>query len=274
MAMAKVKRLPECPRCESPLAGNQCFACGLWVFDTLSADAPTKGPDGTVLLSEVKSAELDRLNAGIFNYVWSGFPTVGVVRTSCTLVGGQRGAGKSTMLVQLAALFASQTGRETGFIAAEQALEEVKLYADRLKIGNLNKIRMVPAMTGTVSIGAVLQKYNFGAVILDSLQGLVGDDENACVTVCNICKEHAMRLKAPVMIVSHINKEGDYAGFEKIQHAVDTLLMLSVDEESGIRTIDVHKNRFGKAQIYSEFNMTETGLTAYIGDDDDDDDDS
>jgi DNA repair protein RadA/Sms len=246
----------------------------MWTFDPMS-DVAMSGPDGTMLLSDVKSAEIDRINTGIFNYVWSGFHDKGVVRTSSTLVGGQRGAGKTTMLCQLAGMFAEQTGRETGFIAAEQALEEVKLYADRLNVGNMNKIRMVPAMTGTVSIGSVLAKYNFGAVILDSLQGLVGDDESACVSVCNICKEHAMRLQAPVMIVSHINKEGDYAGFEKIQHAVDTLLMLSVDEDTGIRSIDVHKNRFGKAQISSDFDMTPSGLVAHIeGDDDDDDDDS
>jgi DNA repair protein RadA/Sms len=232
---------------------------------------PKDAPDNTMLLSDVKSAEIDRLDAGIFNYVWSGFPNVGVVRTSCTLVGGQRGAGKTTMLLQLAALFAKQTKRETGLITAEMAPEEIKLYADRLKVPDTNRIRIIPAMTGTVSVGDVLHRYQFGAVILDSLQGLVGDDSDASMSVCGICKEHAMRMKAPMMIVSHINKEGDYAGLEKIQHAVDTLLMLSVDEDSGLRTIDVHKNRFGKAQIFSDFEMTESGLVTYVGGDDDDD---
>jgi DNA repair protein RadA/Sms len=269
--MRTAKKVSMCPRCESGLTGNQCIACGLWVFDPMTDGRPKDAPDNTMLLSDVKSAEIDRLDTGIFNYVWSGFPNVGVVRTSCTLIGGQRGAGKTTMLLQLAGIFAKQTGRETGFITAEMAPEEIKLYAERLKTDMTNRIRIIPAMTGTVSVGDVLHRYQFGAVILDSLQGLVGDDPEASMSVCAICKEHAMRMKAPMMIVSHINKEGDYAGLEKIQHAVDTLLMLSVDEDTGLRTIDVHKNRFGKAQIFSDFDMTENGLVSHVGDDDDDD---
>lgn len=239
----------------------------------MASTGDMNSPDNTVLLSNVKSAEIDRLDTGIFNFVWSGFHDKGIVRTSCTLLGGRRGGGKTSMLLPLLSRFAEQTKKEVGFIAAEQAPEEVKLYADRLQIEGMDRIRIIPAMTGGVSVGDVLHRYDFGAVVLDSLQGLVGDDDEACVTVCGICKEHAMRLKAPMVIVSHVNKEGDYAGFEKIQHAVDTLLMLSFDDESGIRTIDVHKNRFGKAQIFSDFEMTERGLISHIETEGEKDDD-
>ncbi len=273
----KVKQANECPRCETPLNGSKCTGCGLWVFpDEHGRIAPLvkEIADNTVLLSDVEAAENDRIDAGMFNYVFSGFEDKGIVRTSCTLLGGLRGGGKTTGLIQLASLIAKHTKEESLFITAEMAMEEIKLFADRLKIKNTNRIRMVPAMTGGVEIGSVLYNRKFGVCIIDSLQGLVGNDDDASIAVCKICKEHAMKLKAPFIIISHVNKEGDYAGLEKLQHEVDTLLKISVDEESGIRTIDVEKNRFGKAQIWSEFDMTERGLVPYVDEDDDDDDDN
>lgn len=268
-----------CKRCDTPLLANsmQCRACKLFNIEGHSATTLTQtGDDGTILLSEVKSAEEQRINAGIFNYVWSGFPEKGVVRTSVTLVGGLPGAGKTTMLLQILNMFAESTKLETGFIAAEMIPEEIRMYADRLQLKFMNRIRMIPAMTGTVDVGAVLSKYKFGAVVLDSLQGLVGDDDNASISVCTICKQRATELKFPIMIVSHVTKEGDYAGLMKLQHAVDTLMLVSPDEETGIRTVEILKNRFGKAHIHSEFDMTEHGLVLHTEKDDeyDDDDDS
>jgi len=270
----KVKHVSECPRCETPLTGSKCIGCGLWVFPDehgrIKDPNATDIKDNTVLLSEVQSAENDRIDAGMFNFVFSGFEDKGIVRTSCTLLGGLRGGGKTTALIQLSSIIAKVTKEESLFVTAEMAMEEIKLFSDRLKIKNTNRIRMVPAMTGGVEIGSVLYNRKFGVCIIDSLQGLVGNDDDASIAVCKICKEHAMRLRAPFIIISHVNKEGDYAGLEKLQHEVDTLLKISVDEETGIRTIDVEKNRFGKAQIWSEFDMTEHGLVPYVEEENDD----
>jgi DNA repair protein RadA/Sms len=274
----KVKHATECPRCETPLSGSKCPGCGLWVFPDENGRVSVPGAakeiqDNTVLLSEVKSAEDERIDTGIFNFVFSGFDDKGIVQTSCTLLGGLRGGGKTTGLLQLASHVAKVTKQESLFISAEMDLGEIRLFADRLKIKNTNRIRMVPAMTGGVEIGSVLYNRKFGICIIDSLQGFVGDDNEAQGAVCKICKDHAMKLKAPFVIISHINKDGDFAGLEKLQHAVDTLLKISVDEESGIRTIDVEKNRFGKAQIFAEYEMTEHGLVPYVDPEDDEDDD-
>jgi len=158
-------------------------------------------------------------------------------------------------------------------------LPEVRARADRLKILNKERIRMVPAMSGVGDIASLLIKHKPSAIILDSLQGMTGDNDAMGVELLSTMKKFSTELKAPSIIISHVNKEGDYAGLMTFQHAVDTLLTLTPDEDDGIRTLEVKKNRFGRAFIESSFKMTELGLIHVLdetlnneGDEDDEDD--
>jgi predicted ATP-dependent serine protease len=143
------------------------------------------------------------------------------------------------------------------YIATEEALPAIKARADRLGVSP--QVRMVPAMSGVADIGAILMYRKPCAIVIDSLQGLIGSDEQMGVQLLSTIKKFSVTLEAPSIVISHVNKAGDYAGLMTFQHAVDTLLVLSPDED-GIRTLEVQKNRYGRAFIESQFEMTEHGL--------------
>lgn len=249
----------NCSQCDYkiPLGKAKCPSCGHW-NNGLDPSCPN---DESILLSEVKSAEDNRIKTGDWDYCFGG----GIVRTSVTLLGGEPGAGKSTMLLQLLAAVHTHTERESMYIATEEALPEIKLRADRL--GIKSPIRMVPAMSGVANIGIILETRKPIAIILDSLQGMIGVDDNAGVELLSTLKKFATTLEAPVIVISHVNKQGDYAGLMTYQHAVDALMTLSSDED-GLRTLEVMKNRNGRAFIESNFEMTAEGLIKNSEDED------
>ncbi len=246
-----------CVKCESkiPLGKMQCSSCRAYQPDISQQDE-------SVLLSDVSSAEGTRIDVGPYNYVWGG----GIIATSVTLLGGYPGAGKSTMLLQLLQAVYDATKRKSIYIATEEALPEVRARADRLTIRNKESIRMVPAMSGVGDIGSLLLKHKPSAIILDSLQGMTGDNDALGVELLLMMKKYSVELISPSIVISHVNKDGDYAGLMTYQHAVDTLLKLVPDEDDGIRELSVLKNRNGRAFIESNFEMTEFGLIPVLDD--------
>ncbi len=257
-----------CCKCEYKIPANkfQCPSCKAWnIGENLGSSGVE---DESVLLRDIKSAENDRIKTGDWDFCWGG----GVVRTSVTLLGGRPGAGKSTMLLQFLAAIHAHLGneRESMYIATEEALPEIKLRADRLGIDA--PIRLIPAMSGVANLGGILENRKPICIILDSLQGMIGEDEKMGVELLSVIKKFSVTLEAPSIIISHVNKQGDYAGLMTYQHAVDALLTLSPDEETGLRTLEVVKNRNGRAFIQSFFEMTEKGLILVLEEDDDDED--
>ena len=243
-----------CSVCQTVFPGekSQCPSCKNW-----NVALATKGNDGTVTLDKVVSAERDRLITGPWDYCWGG----GIVRTSVTMLGGLPGAGKSTLLLQLAMCFCeAEPERECMYIATEEAEEEIKLRADRLEIIHQPRIRIVPAMSGMANVGESLMVHRPGFIILDSLQGMAGEDHATILELLKVLKKVSKTLKAPSIVISHVNKAGDYAGLMTYQHAVDVLLTLAPDEDDGQRELFVRKNRFGRAFINLYFDMTDTGL--------------
>ena len=117
--------------------------------------------------------------------------------------------------------------------------------------------------------------YRPKAVFVDSIQGLFGANGpiQPMTEFVETLKQYAIELKAPIIVVSHINKEGLFAGAEAIQHAVDCVVALSADD-TGYRTLWTEKNRDGPAQISTVLRMTEEGLEkAELPDPDEDDSD-
>lgn len=250
-----------CSSCESKLlpGKSQCPSCKTWNIEQDEKDE-------SITLDVVVSAEGDRIKTGFLDDVWGG----GIVRTSVTLFGGLPGAGKSTILLQLMESVGRFTQREGIYVATEEVLAEIKLRADRLQINNQRLFRMIPAMGGTANVGDIMLKRKPAMVVIDSLQGLVGEDDAMAVAFLQDLKKWAAILLAPVIVISHVTKDGDYAGLMTYQHAVDTLFLMTPDEDDGIRTLFVRKNRFGRAHIEERFEMTETGLVLIDEDDEDD----
>ncbi len=274
-----------CQLCESKLPDGKykCTDCGGWNIDDFTKQVESKNgedADGTITLDKVKAEDAARILTGPWDYCWGG----GIVQTSTTLLGGSPGAGKTTLLLQIEDLIAGTLPPivyEKGegqclYIAAEQSSPEIQLTAQRLNLKCTRNIRMVPAMSGSANIGEILHRRKPKFVVLDSLQGLCGDDDSAQLAVLDIVKKHAVELKCPIIVISQVTKDGELAGLNKLQHHVDTtmsffpddvaLVDMGLDEndepiaEAVARILEVRKNRFGRAHISQAFAMTKTGL--------------
>jgi len=259
----------KCRLCHAELDPDKakCKKCGAWTnaapIEKNESTDPNVEADGTVTLDKVTSAERDRIHTGLgLDKTFGG----GIVRTGVTMLGGLPGAGKTTMLLQLAGRLATVTGLETLYIAAEQHLPEIRMIADRIESENRARVRMLQAMGGAVNINAVLEKRIFGAMILDSLQGLANDDHEVSMDMLVALKDYAVAKQAPAIVICQVTKGEELAGLMKFQHKVDTLMMLAPedadDEENDIRCMSAQKNRFGPAFSASEtyYAMTAKGL--------------
>jgi DNA repair protein RadA/Sms len=267
--------MTNCHRCDSPLKseGSRCQKCGAW--NTIAVKV-TEGPafdgaehDGTILLSKVTSAEQSRIHLGYWDPIWGG----GIVPTSTSIFAGEPGSGKSTGLLQLLHDYMKlYVQNETLYVAAEECKEEVRMRADRLGVQNQDRLRIVPAMQGVSNLADIMRNRKPGLIIFDSLQGLAPDDPTMQKDLCRVAKEYSIVLQSPIIIISQVNGEGDILGVEALQHAVDTTMLMSVDE-AGLRCLTVKKNRFGPAQVSMYFEMTEKGLSIARKEDLEDEDD-
>lgn len=249
-----------CPRCKDiiPAGKNKC-SCGWFVV-------PVSLGNSGVLLSDVKSADVDRIQTGPWDEMWGTNykdGKSGIVRTSVSLIGGSPGAGKSTLLLMMADAAAVATGKESAYIATEEPLEQIKARADRLGLENQGKIRMVSTVTGESDLP---DPGKCGFIILDSVNGMAGEDMRQAVSVAKMLKRMVEKGKCPAIAISHINKRGDIAGLESLQHEVDTTMTFFPTEENlGVespRQLVVEKNRNGQAYKKMIFAMTEKGLVA------------
>lgn len=269
----------KCKLCETELKSGlmQCHSCKFWNLNALeNSPGTTTGSSHSeyITLDKVTSAKKDRILCGPWDYVFGG----GIVRTSCNLIGGAPGAGKSTLFLQIADAMAFKLQNEVAYIATEEALEEIKERAERLNLKHIHLVGMISAMGGLPNISEILDKHQPAGIFLDSVQGLAGQSEQVAIELCNILKKVAVIRKAPVMISSHVNKSDEIAGLMALQHVVDCTSTFFPDEH-GIRIHEIEKNRNGAAFISTSYQMTATGLEVLeleadkeVNDDDEEDD--
>ncbi|MEO7556040.1 MAG: DNA repair protein RadA, partial [Acidimicrobiales bacterium] len=199
-------------------------------------------------------AELDRVLGG------------GLVPGSVTLVGGEPGVGKSTLLTQLAASVAAD-GRRALYVSAEESAQQVRLRAERL--GPLTPLLWLASETSLPHIVAHLDQVQPEVVVIDSIQ-TVHDPElgSAPGTVAQV-RECAHRLvreaKARgivVLLVGHFTKDGAFAGPRVLEHVVDTVLAFEGDRHHALRLLRAVKHRFGSTAELGLFEMADAGLLA------------
>lgn len=210
-------------------------------------------------LSDVKHIEKNRLKSGFieFDRVMGG----GIVPGSVTLLAGDPGIGKSTLLLHVIA--------KTGglYVSGEESAEQVKLRAKRLGIGGENIT--ILAETSVESIAGNLRNLgNLGTlVIVDSIQTLVSSDlDGMAGSVGQIrhCAEilvaAAKSIGVPIIIIGHVTKEGTIAGPKVLEHMVDTVLYLEGERFANARILRTLKNRFGAIEEVGIFEMNDSGL--------------
>lgn len=242
---------------ELPKDKFRCVSCGMW---TPENDSGVNAGNGAVLFEDIQTEDLKRYKTGLLDDCLGG----GIVVSMIALIAGTPGAGKSTLLLQVAEALCAYG--LVIYIATEEDIKIIKMRGVRLKIKPRGKLMLIAAMGGVADIGALLMQHKPCAIILDSLDSLVGHDHEAEIKALEIIKKYAVSLQAVAIVISQVNKDADFTGLMGKQHAVDALLTLMPEDDlkgengDAIRVAEVLKNRNGKAFISTMFEMTETGL--------------
>ncbi|MBF9036506.1 DNA repair protein RadA [Rhodobacterales bacterium HKCCE2091] len=271
--MAKVSSVYTCTACgavHKKWAG-QCDACGEW--NTIVEEAPLSAAPGGALkgrkgrgmaLTDLASTEVEppRQGSGLaeLDRVLGG----GLVRASATLIGGDPGIGKSTLLLQAAASFAAQ-GVDVVYISGEEATAQIRLRAARLGLEDA-PVRLA-AETDLRAILTTLDETRPALAIVDSIQTMWLDTvESAPGSVSQVraaaheLVSFAKRRGVAVMLVGHVTKEGQIAGPRVVEHMVDTVVYFEGERGHQFRILRSVKNRFGPAGEIGVFEMTGAGL--------------
>jgi DNA repair protein RadA/Sms len=205
-------------------------------------------------LSEVRHIEKNRLKSGFeeFDRVMGG----GIVPGSVTLLAGDPGIGKSTLLLHV---IAKSGGL---YVSGEESAEQIKLRAKRLNIEGKNIT--VLSETNAEAIAASIEG---SLVVVDSIQTLTSSDLDGMAGSVGQIRHCAEVLLAaakskgiPMIIIGHVTKEGTIAGPKVLEHMVDTVLYLEGERFANARILRTFKNRFGAVEEVGIFEMDEKGL--------------
>lgn len=277
MAKAKTTTLFFCQNCghESSKWMGQCPACKEWnTFVEEKVTVESKGMGGTTkvknkeerpkpsMLSSIVMEEKDKLCTHMqeLDRVLGG----GIVPGSLTLVGGDPGIGKSTLLLQVCKKL-TDDGRLVLYISGEESLKQIKIRADR--IGKFTDKLLLLCETNLDAIEEVIEKTKPEMVVIDSIQTMYQENLAAAPGSVSQVREAtgsflriAKGTGVSIFIVGHVTKEGTVAGPRVLEHMVDTVLYFEGDRHASYRILRGVKNRFGSTNEIGVFEMRQEGL--------------
>ncbi|MGE5927023.1 MAG: DNA repair protein RadA, partial [Gemmatimonadota bacterium] len=213
-------------------------------------------------LREIAQAPLERWRTGLdeFDFVLGG----GVVPGSMTLIGGEPGIGKSTLLLQAAARLEA-AGRSVLYASGEESPDQLRLRAERLRedagavhvLGETSLERIVGAATALAADIVVIDSIQtVYTEALESAPGNVGQVRECSGQLMRFAKESG----TAVVVVGHVTKGGGIAGPKTLEHIVDTVLYFEGEATLDYRMLRATKNRFGSVDELGVFTMTGEGL--------------
>lgn len=275
MAKGKSTSMFFCQNCgyESSKWMGQCPGCKEWnsfveeVVNTASLKNMGKVSVGSgksipTALMDITIQKEDKIKTNIceLDRVLGG----GIVQGSLTLVGGDPGIGKSTLLLQTCRLLA-QSEHKVLYISGEESLVQIKMRADR--IGSFRENMYLLCETNLDTIAEVIKKECPRVVVIDSIQTMYNENVSAAPGSVSQVREStgtllqlAKGLNVAVFIVGHVTKEGTVAGPRVLEHMVDTVLYFEGDRHASYRILRGVKNRFGSTNEIGVFEMREEGL--------------
>ncbi|MFI3237091.1 MAG: DNA repair protein RadA [Lachnospiraceae bacterium] len=274
MAKAKSNTVFFCGECgyEATKWMGQCPGCKAWnSFVEEPVKITTKGKKVVLgLREEIKPLSISEITLTDEERVLTGIGELdrvlggGVVPGSLTLVGGDPGIGKSTLLLQVCHKLAEQH-ISVLYISGEESLKQIKLRAER--IGTFTQDLKLLCETNLDVIEATIRTMNPRIVIIDSIQTMFQEQiSSAPGSVSQVRESTAVLLQlakglgVSIFIVGHVTKEGTVAGPRVLEHMVDTVLYFEGDRHASYRILRSVKNRFGATNEIGVFEMQGKGL--------------
>lgn len=276
--MVKVRSKFVCQNCGASYAkwAGRCENCGEW-NTLLEQTAPTEAEAKSALakgavsgkkLAAVSINTIEPSDAG--SRLPTGFPDLdtvlggGILLGSVSLLAGQPGMGKSTILMQICSNVAD-SGHKVLYVSGEESAGQVKLRAVRLGASS-DKLHFASSASGN-DIAKTIEEDSYDLVIVDSIQTLsMAEISSAPGTVSqvsncgNLIIRAAKASSTAVIIVGHVTKDGTLAGPKVLEHLVDVVLNFEGDRYGGFKTIRAVKNRFGSTTEVAIFEMASQGL--------------
>ncbi len=266
---AKVRTIFACAGCDAqyPRWLGRCTQCGAWgtlAATQLAAPPKTAGTPGQVVsFAAVTGDNVARYPTGLneFDRVVGG----GIAKSSVTLLGGEPGIGKSTLVLQVADRIASASGTPVLYIAGEESAGQIKDRMVRLKLSPAHFSYLGDSEVQT--IGATIRERKPALAIVDSIHtvrsALLAAEPGSLTQVkasTAALVEAAKTTTTSIILIGHITKTGAVAGPKTLEHLVDTVLYLESDESNSYRLLRPVKNRFGSTNELGVFAMDGEGL--------------
>ena len=261
-----------CSECgyESSKWLGKCPSCNNWntfyeekAINTSNAAGSSKDKSKVeaIKLNEVKQGEISRITTGVgeLDRVLGG----GFVLGSLTLLGGEPGIGKSTLILQICNTI--KIDGKILYISGEESAEQIKLRADRLKINKDNLLFL--SETDIDNVEYAIDKYEPKFVIIDSIQTMYSSEITSAPGSVSQVREITARImkmckmaNITTIIIGHVTKDGNIAGPRVLEHMVDTVLYIEGERYFSYRVLRGVKNRFGSTNELGMFEMENEGM--------------
>lgn len=272
--MAKARSKFVCQNCGAayPKWSGRCENCGAWnsllesAPESTGKSAVSRSTGRKIAAERIRDVKIDqvstRIDTGIpdLNQVLGG----GLMPGGVTLIAGQPGIGKSTILMQLASFISKD--KKVLYASGEESASQVKLRAERLGATETDNLYLT-ATTSADDVAATVASGDYQVAIVDSMQTMsMAEVSSAPGTVsqitnsANIIIRAAKAANTSVILVGHITKEGSIAGPKVLEHLVDVVLNFEGDRYGGFKMIRAIKNRYGSTSEVAIFDMTDKGL--------------
>mgnify|MGYP003333602980 CR=1 FL=1 len=271
--MSKVKTAFFCQNCGSQFSKwqGQCSSCKSWntiVEELITTSKPKSGglldsqerkKSKPIKINQIDGSAEVRMRTGDkeLDNVLGG----GIVPGSLTLLGGEPGIGKSTLLLQIAL----RLPYKTLYVSGEESLKQVKMRAERIHPGKNHCF--ILSETNSQLVIKQITDLNPDVVVVDSIQTLHSSYIEASagsVSQIKACTSEliafAKKSNIPIVLIGHITKEGHLAGPKILEHMVDTVLQFEGDRNHIFRILRAHKNRFGSTHELGIYEMLGSGL--------------
>ena len=274
--MTKLRTVHRCGECgaESAKWAGRCPGCGGWetlVEEVVDRDRGRSDAEAQRRLTPMaRAVPIAEVDTGSWAARPTGIPELdrvlggGLVPGSVTLVGGEPGIGKSTLLLQVLASMAG-AGHRCLLVSAEESAQQVRLRAERL--GALHPRLWLLSETELPTVLAALDDVAPVVAVIDSIQTVYDPELTSAPGTVTQVRECAHRLvraakerDLAVVLVGHVTKEGSLAGPRVLEHVVDTVLSFEGERHHALRLVRAVKHRYGSSAELGLFEMTDSGL--------------